>query len=187
MTPAENKALRESMGLTLKWLAERWGVTVQSVKRWEGSRTPPPQIAKDMLDLKRKFDAEVQRLVEGGGDIVEVPPARPGLHRLRTVRRMGAGRGPACQGTARPHHGVPGCQRYGKTVIKQSTKKVKWFDSIDRNSRFTSWPRCGSNPMGKPCALRAPVCFPSGLNRGRSSRGVNDRGGQAGGHTGGHT
>ena len=56
MTPAENKALRESMGLTLKWLAERWGVTVQSVKRWEGSRTPPPQIAKDMLDLKRKFD-----------------------------------------------------------------------------------------------------------------------------------
>ena len=35
MTPAENKALRESMGLTLKWLAERWGVTVQSVKRWE--------------------------------------------------------------------------------------------------------------------------------------------------------
>ena len=33
MTPAENKALRESMGLTLKWLAERWGVTVQSVKR----------------------------------------------------------------------------------------------------------------------------------------------------------
>ena len=73
MTPAENKALRESMGLTLKWLANRWGVTVQSVKRWEGSRTPPPQIAKDMLDLKRKFDAEVQRLVEGGGDIVEVP------------------------------------------------------------------------------------------------------------------
>ena len=73
MTPAENKALRESMGLTLKWLAIRWGVTVQSVKRWEGSRTPPPQIAKDMLDLKRKFDADVQRLVENGDEVVEVP------------------------------------------------------------------------------------------------------------------
>lgn len=73
MTPAENKALRESMGLTLKWLANRWGVTVQSVKRWEGSRTPPPQIAKDMLSLKRKFDEEVNRLVETGTAQVNVP------------------------------------------------------------------------------------------------------------------
>ena len=53
-----------------RWIDERFGLRQ---KRWEGSRTPPPQIAKDMLDLKRKFDAEVQRLVEGGGDIVEVP------------------------------------------------------------------------------------------------------------------
>lgn len=73
MTPAENKALRESMGLTLKWLADRWGVTVQSVKRWENSRTPPPLIAKDMLDLKRRFDGEVQKLVENGGRCVKVP------------------------------------------------------------------------------------------------------------------
>ena len=26
-----------------------------------------------MLDLKRKFDADVQRLVENGGEVVEVP------------------------------------------------------------------------------------------------------------------
>ena len=74
MTPAENKALRESMGLTLKWLAERWGVTVQSVKRWEGSRTPPPQIAKDMLDLKRKFAGGVYTIVQNHTHLLEVPP-----------------------------------------------------------------------------------------------------------------
>ena len=73
MTPAENKALRESMGLTLKWLAIRWGVTVQSVKRWEGSRTPPPQVRQGHAGPQRKFDAEVQRLVENGGEVVEVP------------------------------------------------------------------------------------------------------------------
>ena len=176
MTPAENKALRESMGLTLKWLANRWGVTVQSVKRWEGSRTPPPQIAKDMLDLKRKFDAEVQRLVEDGGDIVEVPRR----DRDCTGSEQSAAWARAVAQRAK--------ERRGLTMeFRDANDTEKRFDSIDRNSRFTSWPRCGSNPMGKPCALRAPVCFPSGLNWGRSSRGVNDRGGQAGGHTGGHT
>ena len=73
MTPAENKSLRESMGLTLQWLADRWGVTLQSVKRWENGRTLPPMFAKDMIVLKRTFDDEVARLVDSKEECVIVP------------------------------------------------------------------------------------------------------------------
>lgn len=73
MTPAENKSLRESMGLTLQWLADRWGVTLQNVKRWENGRTLPPMLAKDMLALKRSFDDEVANLVDSEEESVTVP------------------------------------------------------------------------------------------------------------------
>lgn len=59
MTSAEFKCLRESMGLTTKWLADRWGVAEFSVKRWERDRMLPAGFEEDMRDLKARFDREV--------------------------------------------------------------------------------------------------------------------------------
>ena len=60
MTSAEMKCLRESMGLTTKWLAARWDVAEFSVKRWERDRYLPDNLETDLRGLKRRFDAEVR-------------------------------------------------------------------------------------------------------------------------------
>lgn len=60
MTSAEMKCLRESMGLTAKWLSARWGVAEFSVKRWERDRYLPENLETDLRGLKRRFDAEVR-------------------------------------------------------------------------------------------------------------------------------
>ena len=60
MTSAEMKCLRESMGLTTKWLSARWDVAEFSVKRWERDRYLPENLETDLRGLKRRFDAEVQ-------------------------------------------------------------------------------------------------------------------------------
>lgn len=59
-TSAEMKCLRESMGLTTKWLSKRWGVAEYSVQRWERGRILPDELDADLHDLKRRFDREVQ-------------------------------------------------------------------------------------------------------------------------------
>lgn len=73
MTSAEFKCLRESMGLTTKWLAARWDVNEVSVQRWERNRTLPDSLAEDMARLKMQFDGEVEHAVETGGDYFVVP------------------------------------------------------------------------------------------------------------------
>lgn len=73
MTSAEFKCLRESMGLTTKWLAARWGVAEHSVQRWERNRTLPDELAEDMARLKMQFDGEAERASELGGDYFLVP------------------------------------------------------------------------------------------------------------------
>lgn len=70
MTSAELKCLRESMGLTTRWLAERWDVSEVSVKRWERTLCPPERIVRQITDLKRRFDEEVARGVALRGDYV---------------------------------------------------------------------------------------------------------------------
>ena len=72
MTPAEFKCLRESMGLSTKWLAERWDVAEYSVQRWERNRELPKKLQLDLLLLKSQFDATVERDggVSGGALIV---------------------------------------------------------------------------------------------------------------------
>lgn len=62
MTPAEFKCLRESMGLSTKWLAIRWDVAESSVKRWEHTRTLPDALETDLLNLRRQFNEAVTRL-----------------------------------------------------------------------------------------------------------------------------
>lgn len=74
MTSAEFKALRESMGLTTKWLAIRWGAAESSVKRWERNRLLPEDLAQDVRDLKRRFDALVERDSQYGPDTVLLVP-----------------------------------------------------------------------------------------------------------------
>lgn len=73
MTSAEFRCLRESMGLTTKWLAVRWDVSEFSVQRWERNRTLPDELADDMLRLKERFDGEIGRAIETGGDCLTVP------------------------------------------------------------------------------------------------------------------
>lgn len=74
MTSAEFKSLRESMGLTTKWVADHWNVAEYSVKRWERNRQPPEEIARGMLDLKRRFDALVARDSKAGPDTTLLVP-----------------------------------------------------------------------------------------------------------------
>lgn len=59
MTSAEFKCLRQKLGLTTNWLAKRWGVADNSVKRWERNREIPAALAGDLLDLLDEFNARV--------------------------------------------------------------------------------------------------------------------------------
>lgn len=74
MTPAEFKATREALGLTSQWLADRWGVALYSVQRWERSRTLPEELAIDVEGLVSRMRDDIDRAAFGGGDrVIEVP------------------------------------------------------------------------------------------------------------------
>jgi len=51
MTPAEFKARRERMGLS----AQRWGVSLLSVQRWERNRAIPDALAADFESIEDAF------------------------------------------------------------------------------------------------------------------------------------
>ena len=73
MTPAELKAERERMGLPAQWLADRWGVALNSVRRWERDRELPAELAEDLLALTGKMEDEAAMLARLGMDEIEVP------------------------------------------------------------------------------------------------------------------
>lgn len=74
MTPAELKATREALGLSSQWLADRWGVALYSVQRWERGRTLPEELAIDVEGLVSRMRDDVDRASFGGGDrVIEVP------------------------------------------------------------------------------------------------------------------
>lgn len=54
LTPAEFHCLRQQLGVTTKWLANRWNVTERSVQRWENSRCLPFEFTKDLLALRAR-------------------------------------------------------------------------------------------------------------------------------------
>ncbi|OXN01500.1 helix-turn-helix domain-containing protein [Bifidobacterium vansinderenii] len=64
MSCAEMKCLRESMGLTTKWLARRWNVSEFSVQRWERNRPLPNELEQDLQKLKTMFDLEVDQAAQ---------------------------------------------------------------------------------------------------------------------------
>ncbi len=60
LTPAEFHCLRQQLGLSTRWLAERWDVAERSVQRWENSRMLPLEFSVDMLDLRDRQRREIQ-------------------------------------------------------------------------------------------------------------------------------
>ncbi len=55
MTPAELKTLRETLGLSAQWLADRAGVLQRSVQYWEAGRSRLPD---DVAELILRIDAQ---------------------------------------------------------------------------------------------------------------------------------
>ncbi len=73
MTPAELKTLRESMGLTIKWLAARWRTAEYSVKRWERNRRLPDTLAQDMQTLRREYRKAITEGIAANEPTIIVP------------------------------------------------------------------------------------------------------------------
>jgi hypothetical protein len=73
VTPAEVKAWRERMGLSTRWLAERWDCPEQSVQRWERSRVLPAGLVADLWKLIRTFTVEASTLAASGAATIWVP------------------------------------------------------------------------------------------------------------------
>ncbi len=73
MTPAELKTLRESMGLTIKWLAARWHTAEYSVKRWERNRRLPDMLAQDMQTLCREYRKTITEGIAANEPTIIVP------------------------------------------------------------------------------------------------------------------
>ena len=102
MTPAEVKATREALGLSSQWLADRWGVALYSVQRWERSRALPEELAVDVEGLVSRMRDDIDRAAFGGGDRVlavprpdaespdEMPPAHHRAVACAAARRTGA-------------------------------------------------------------------------------------------------
>jgi hypothetical protein len=73
VTPAEVKAWRERMGLSTRWLAERWERPEPSVQRWERARTLPVGLVTDLQTLIHEFDQQVTSLVASARQLIWVP------------------------------------------------------------------------------------------------------------------
>lgn len=74
MTPAEFKSTRESLHLTVKWLATHMRVRRQSVQRWENGQNPIPDSVETALhDLEVLTQASIDEGVEARTDPIRVP------------------------------------------------------------------------------------------------------------------
>ena len=63
MTGAEFRALRESLALSSKWLADRWNITERTVLRWEYDQSPVRDWAAAKLRaIAAEADEETDRL-----------------------------------------------------------------------------------------------------------------------------
>lgn len=73
MTPAELKATREALGLSSQWLADRWGVALYSVQRWERNRAVPAELARDFESIEARFRDEVATGIAGAAASLAIP------------------------------------------------------------------------------------------------------------------
>ncbi len=67
MTPAELKTLRETLGLSAQWLADRAGVLQRSVQYWEAGRSRLPD---DVAELILRIDAQFTEATRRGQAVV---------------------------------------------------------------------------------------------------------------------
>jgi len=78
LTPAEAKSIRERMGLSTRWLAQRWERDERLVQRWERMRVLPAPLATDLTNLRAHFAAQVQALADDPAvDPIMVPRVDP--------------------------------------------------------------------------------------------------------------
>lgn len=86
MTPAELKTMREFLGLTLGWVADRAGVALRTAQYWEsGRQRVPADVAQMLTDLDGLVDAIIQPLAQSVTSLAPADrPAQIVLLRYRT-------------------------------------------------------------------------------------------------------
>lgn len=82
MTPAELKTIRESLGLTAQWLADRAGVLQRSVQYWEAGRSRVPE---DVAELVSRIDAQFAEATRQALAVADEQTAKQG-HPPEVVR-----------------------------------------------------------------------------------------------------
>lgn len=71
LTDAELRVAREDLGLTAEWLADRLGVTLRTIRRWEHGHSPIPEgVADEMTALTEAADVQVDGWVV---ELLDVP------------------------------------------------------------------------------------------------------------------
>ena len=70
---AEFKSLRESLQLTTKWLSRRWGITENSIQRWERNRLPPDDVVDDLQSIAQQAEETIIEGVHRDYGTIEVP------------------------------------------------------------------------------------------------------------------
>jgi predicted transcriptional regulator len=97
MTDAELRSMREWLGVTGEWLADRLRVEGRTMRRWEAGTTPVPDgVRAELAVLVAEADAAVREVVAGTSGaarpVVVVPRSDPpggmpaGWHRRIAVR-----------------------------------------------------------------------------------------------------
>lgn len=70
MDGTELKVVREGLGLSTRWLSERWAVREQSVQRWESRNYQvPTECADDLIDILRQFSTDVTETIASLGAV----------------------------------------------------------------------------------------------------------------------
>lgn len=75
--PADIKAWRERLGLSTRWLAERWDVRELTVQRWERDRRAPEGVIADLRALIAEHQRQAEELAGSDVEQVQVPRVDP--------------------------------------------------------------------------------------------------------------
>ena len=77
MTSAELKTLRESLGLSQQWLADRAGVQVRTVKYWESGRNAVPDDVGEIISTADGLIARAVRNAVGQAEKMRKEYGKP--------------------------------------------------------------------------------------------------------------
>ena len=72
MSPAELRMVREYLGVSAEWLADRLGVALRTVRRWEHGKSAVPDGVREQVEgLEEVAVGHVNAAVDALGDAVE--------------------------------------------------------------------------------------------------------------------